>query len=70
MRKFRIVVNWLVYITVPLWVPPAFFLIEIYLIPRMLRTPKENRCPTYRALFEGSEWFVTWSDVKDILENS
>lgn len=58
----KLIINWMVYFTAFVWMPILFIITEIVLIPKMLRTPKEKRCETYRALFVGDVWFFKFSE--------
>jgi hypothetical protein len=64
MRLVRLPINWLAYLTMPLWLPFVFYAIEIILLWRMLKqkVPLENRCWNYKALFRGDRWFIKRSD--------
>ena len=43
-NKLRLILNWIIYLTTFIWMPILFIIVEISLIPRMLRTKKEDRC--------------------------
>jgi hypothetical protein len=65
MNTVRIIINWLLYLTGPIWMPVFFYILEICLIKKMLSLPKDKRCENYRALFVGDRWFLSASEIKD-----
>jgi hypothetical protein len=64
LRPVRLIVNWFMYLTMPLWLPFVFYAIEIILLYRMIKQkpPMEKKCWNYKALFRGDRWFIKRSD--------
>jgi hypothetical protein len=68
MKLVRITLNWLLYIAGPIWLPVLFYILEIFLIKKLLNLPKEKRCHNYHALFVGDRWLISVKDIKESLE--
>jgi len=65
--KIKLLVNWILFLTSFIWMPPFILIMEICLIPRMLSLPKEKRCETYRALFVGDEYWITMKQIREVI---
>lgn len=63
MKYLRIILNWFTMLTSFMWLPLFIILLEISLIPKCFRLPREKRCPTYRALFIGDCWWFSFVEV-------